>query len=394
MNEQQRPDHELAMDRVIEQDRVLSTDAIMLPTDGKLDDERIAEVRQRVRNFITDSAGVQTITNKEVGAEIGFSPAVISEFLKAKYRGDNSRLARQLNIWLDRHSKRRRARGSREYIDTWACQQMAAYVRLADRMQQMAAIVAPSGAGKDMAIDVLAEELNGGPVGVVYCDTRTTATRLVQKIAEAVGVRVITDTSQLERRIVDKLKDRSMVLFINEAQTLAGRGKVGAACAGLLRSIYDQTGVPVVLFGSAEIFAFIDDRDPASGGGQLYRRCMKLNLMNLAAQEDDPDHPGQVGRPLFTREEVKRFLATQKIKLADSDALDLLYRVANLVEHGSLGLCAKVVQVIAITWPDQPATVDMIYTGLQVQLDTEVDVAQARIEAAQAADKPARAKAG
>ena len=391
MSNEHRTEAGRAAARLAGQDRILDTDVIMLPLDEKLTDEHIEAVRQAVHAFITDDAGVQMVTNKEIANEIGFSPAVISEFLKAKYKGDNARLARQMNLWVDRHRKRQRAQGNRGYITTWACERMAAYVRLADRRQKMVAVVAPSGAGKDMAIEVLVDELNGA---VIYCDTRTTATRLVHKIAESIGVKVINDTAQLERRIIKRLKDRSMVLMVNEAQTLAGRGKVGAACAGLLRSIYDQTGVPIVLFGSAEIFAFIDDRDPASGGGQLFRRCLKVNLMNLARQEEDPDRPGQLGRPLFSRDEVRRFLAMKQVKLADSDAFDLLYQIANLTEHGTLGLCSDVVEAIADLWPGEAITCEQIYTALSVQLDAELDIVQAKIEAAQAADKPARAKAG
>lgn len=373
-----------ATDRLADEDRILSTEAIMLPIDGKLAKEHVDAVRQAVAEFVTDGQGVRMVTNKEIASEIGFSPAVISEFMKGKYKGDNSRLARQLNLWVDRHRKRQRARGNQAYISTWACERMAAYVRLADRRQKMAAIVGPSGCGKDMVIEALAEELNGA---VVYCDTRTTATRLVQKIAEAIGVKVINDTGQVERRIIKRLKDRSMILFINEAQTLAGRGRVGAACAGLLRSIYDQTGVPICLFGSAEIFAFIDDRDPASGGGQLYRRCLKVNLSNLARQEEDPDRPGQLGRPLFSKDEVRSFLAMKQIKLADLDAFDLLYQIANLTEHGTLGLCGDVVEAIADLWPGEAATCEMIYTALSVQLDAELDIVQAKIEAAQAVER-------
>lgn len=368
-----------ATDRLTEQDRVLSTDALMLPIDGKLTNEHINAVRESVRNHITDAAGVQEITNKEIASEIGFSPSVISDFMKAKYKGDNSRLARQLNLWLDRRTKRKRAKGKRDYITTWACERMASYVRLADRRQKMAAIVAPSGAGKDMVIETLAEELNGA---VIYCDTSTTATRLVHRIAEAIGVRITSKPDQVERRVIKRLKDRSMILFINEAQTLAGRGKVGAKCAGLLRSIYDQTGVPICLFGSAEIFAFIDDRDPASGGGQLYRRCLKLNLLNAAQQEIDPDS-GDQGRRLFSKDEVKRFSSMKQIKLTDADAFELLYQVANLTEHGTLGLCGDVIDAIADLYPGEAVTCEHVYTALAIQLDAELDIVQARIEAAQ-----------
>jgi len=371
--------HAEATDRLCQTDRIISTDAIMLP-DGKLSTEHIDAVRQAIHEFTTDGDGVQKIPNNEIGVETGYSPSTISEFLNAKYKGDNSRIARHLNLWLHRRSDRKRMKGERPYISTWVCERMTSYVRLADRCQKMAAIVAPSGAGKDMVIEALAEEFNGA---VIYCDTQTTATRLVHRIARAVGVKVTSSPEQVEQRVIEKMKGRQMVLFVNEAQTLAGRGKVGAKCAGLLRSIYDQTGVPICLFGSAEIFAFIDDRDPASGGGQLHRRCLKVNIMNLAQQTEDPDQPGAMGRPLFSKDEVKRFLASRQVKLADVDAFELLYQIANLTEHGTLGLCGDVISAIAGLLPDEAVTCDLIYEALSMQLDAELDIVRAKIKAGQ-----------
>ena len=171
--------HGDATDRIAQQDRVLSKDAIMLPVDDQLTPDQIEAVAEAVRQFITDSDGVQMVPNSQIASEVGLSPGVISEFLRGKYKGNRERIARSLNLWLDRHRKRERSRGNRSYISTWACEKMAAWVRLADRRQKMAAIVAPSGAGKDMIIDVLADELNGA---VVYCDTRTTATTLVREL--------------------------------------------------------------------------------------------------------------------------------------------------------------------------------------------------------------------
>lgn len=378
-----------AMDRAVQSDRIISTEAIMLPIDQKLTDEQIKSVRQAVRNYVTDGDGVQFIPYNQVAAEIGKSGATISEFMRDKYKGNNDALARSLNLWLDRHRKRERSKGRANFITTWAAERIAAYVNLADRRLKMAAIVGPSGCGKDMVIGVLAEQLGGH---VIYCDTRTTATQMTRAIADAIGVKVINDTAQLQRRIIKRLKDRKTILFVNEAQTLAGRGRTGAACAGLLRSIYDQAGVPIVLFGSAEILGFIDDRDPASGGGQLYRRCLKLNLLNAAQTEEDPDRPGELGRPLFSKAEVRKFLAMKQVKLADADAFELLWHVANLAEHGSLGLCGDVIDAIADLWPGDAISCEHIYTALTMQLDAEADVIRARIETAQAGE-PRRAVA-
>lgn len=252
-----------------------------------------------------------------------------------------------------------------------------ASVRLADRRQKMAAIVSPSGSGKDVVIAALAEELNGV---VVYCDMSMTPTRLIQAIAEAIKLRVINETYELKRRIIRRLKDRSTIIFVNEAQQLARRG-TGAKCASVLRSVYDQTGVPICLFGSAEVFSFIDDRDPASGGGQLYRRCIKVNMLNRARLTEDPDHAGRVGRPLFSKDEVRHFLAMKQVKLS-GDVFELLWQVANLTDHGTLGLVGDVVETIADLYPGDPITAEHVHTALALLLDAESEVIQAKLESA------------
>jgi len=50
--------HAEATDRLCQSDRIISTDAIMLP-DGKLSTEHIDAVRQAIHEFITDGDGVQ-----------------------------------------------------------------------------------------------------------------------------------------------------------------------------------------------------------------------------------------------------------------------------------------------------------------------------------------------
>ena len=378
-NEQPTLDNSPAMDRLVEQDRIVSTEAIMLPIETELTAEQHQSVRHAVNDFTTDDKGERVVALNKIAKECGLSASIVSEFMKDRYKGDNDRVARALNLWLDRHVKRSRSQGRRVFVDTWVASEMAAMVRLADRRQKMAAIVSPSGSGKDMVIAALADELDGI---VIYCDASTTATRLVQAIATDIGVPVIGETYKLKQRVIQRLKDRSVIILINEAQQMSRAG-TGARCASILRSIFDQTGVPIVLFGSAEVFAFVDDRDPASGGGQLYRRCMKLNIINRARVTNDPDRPGQVGRPLFSKEEVKRFLAMKRVKLT-GDVFRLMWHVANLTEHGTLGLCGDVIETIADLWSGDKITTEHVYSALALLLDSEADVIQARIESNEA----------
>src|SRR5690606_20588100 len=156
-------------------------------------------------------------------------------------------------------------------------------------------------------------------------------------------------------------------VFLDEAQTLPPEA------AGIIRSVYDQTGVIFIMLGACDVFELIDDRKD-SGGGQFWRRCLKFNIINRAARVADPSDPTRMGRPLYTVDEIARFVASRELRLADDDALQMLWRLACLADRGTLGLVNALLMGIAdIYGRDVAITVDLIASQLFMEDDGDAD---------------------
>lgn len=84
-----------AMDRLVQNDR-LKLEARMPKKDYT--DEQINDLASRTKDFIKHNA----ISFRGVSRQIGYSTAVVYEFIKGKYKGDRDAVARSLASWLER----------------------------------------------------------------------------------------------------------------------------------------------------------------------------------------------------------------------------------------------------------------------------------------------------
>lgn len=376
-------DRDAAMDILIQSDRVYK-EARMLPTGRPLTTDEHELVRAALHRLMKErqDAG-EPLAITAIAAAIGYSTSAVSTWIRHCYRGDEEKVTRAINIYVERQTRRSETEAPRDYVETWVCEEMMAFVRMADRHRKMAAITAPPGSGKDKVIEILADQLGAY---VVQCSKQTTPKQLIMAIGVAIGGKAIRRgaNDEMMRAIVERLKDRSCLIFLNEAQQLV------RDCASVIRFIYDESGVPFIMFGSSNIFQFIDDR--ASGDGQFWRRCFKLNITNLRQVVADPDNPEKAGRPLFTKKEIKAFLDRRQVRL-NKDAIELVWQVAQLEAHGTLGLAMDVVGVAASLYPTEPLTRDMILEALELAQDDEYT--QIYVEVSKAEDlTPAAAKVG
>jgi DNA transposition AAA+ family ATPase len=329
----------------------------MLP-DTKLTDEHHDLVREDFDALTMGPNRKRTTSLNEVGKAIGNSGSVVSQWYTGNYAGDMDAITRKINNWIETTRQRQRL-GTGDYVETWVAEQMKAVVRMAHNKRKMACIVSPSGSGKDMVIEAMSQEF-GGPV--VYCEATFTPKQLLQRIAASCKLPIGGSASDITARIVAQLKGRNTILFINEAQVLK------ASCGGVIRSIYDQTGVTVALFGAQQIFSLIDDR--ANGGGQFWSRCQKVSMLEQLRYAPNPGGAGC--RPLFTIEEIKALAKSKSIRLADSAVVKMLAKIACLPDFGTLRLVAGLLDDIAYFYEeDRTATVSRITQLLILGNDIE-----------------------
>jgi DNA transposition AAA+ family ATPase len=235
---------------------------------------------------------------------------------------------------MERDRRREDAERPRDYVSTWVADSMRSIVYQADKQQLMAAIVAPAGCGKTKVLKALTEELRGV---YVYCDPNITERELLYKIACAVDwKRDIGTKVAMLRHIIAKLQNTKRVIFLDEAQQLH-------RAISAVRSIFDQAEVGIIMAGTQEIMRYVDDR--ADGRGQFSSRCIRFNVLEEIRNAESPNG-GSAGRDLFTMEEIKKFFATRKIRLA-TDAMRLMWLLACQPSHGTLRLIEKLASIAA-----------------------------------------------
>lgn len=320
---QKDPQQEMreAVDRLNESNRIL-IGARMLPENQALTQQQTFEVMDRFQEYIAERG----IRPAQVAKEVGFAASVISQWQANKYRGDNDKVTRAINGWLERDARRTQAKRSKDYVTTWVAETMRTVAYQADKRCMMAAIVAPSGSGKSKVMKALTEEMRGL---YIYCNDALTAREFLISLATQLGMgETGKSKAALLRFIVEKLKGTKRIIFLDEAQMI-GRA------INSVRAVHDQAGVPIVMAGTADILHMVDDR--TDGRGQFSSRCLRFNVCEEVRNAQDPDGRTAGGRDLFTMEEIKAFFAMKKIRLTN-DGLRLMWLLACLPNHGTLRL--------------------------------------------------------
>jgi hypothetical protein len=112
----------------------------------------------------------------------------------------------------------------------------------------------------------------------------------------------------------------------------------------MIRSIYDDANVPIIMAGTDVILVRVNDR--VNGRGQFASRCIQFVVSEAVANaEGGPGGGERAGRPLFTLEEISRFLELQNVRLSD-DAAQLAWGIASLPNHGCLRLLRRILRFL------------------------------------------------
>lgn len=339
-----------AVERLLNRERI--KEARMLPT-GKLKDEHHQQVRDLLDKLTIDQeSGDRYITFNEVARSIGKSQSVISQWYSGNYPARMDPITRAVNRFVETTIQRQQTLGEKQFVMTWVAEMMIARVSMAHNAKKMLCMVAPAGSGKTMVIEYLADEYSGF---TIYIDGQLRPKAFLQRLARAVRVPESGTANELMERIVARLKGRQTIIFIDEAHLLNHQ------CAGVIRAIYDQTGVTIAMFGARQMFEMIDDR--ASGGGQFWRRCHKVNMLKQASLT--PNDRGEPGRMLFSAAEIREVVAARGMRLADDDAVQMMTTIANVPDSGALDLVTSLMSNIAYLYgEDQPISVSALVNAL------------------------------
>ncbi|HEX4055997.1 MAG TPA: ATP-binding protein [Tepidisphaeraceae bacterium] len=323
-----------AMYRLIQNDRTNSEARMPI-------DQPSNNLPELIRRF-QDRLERHRISLRVASRQMGYSVAVLSEFVKGKYKGDTEKVAATVGRWLNREAMRDEGRRPKGYVEMRISEEARSIVHLAYRHGAMATIIAPSGCGKTFLAKVLATELNG-----VYIAVNHTFTPLQFLMALAIELgwpaNKRGNKAEIHRWIVASLKGTNRPLFIDEAHIL---GKA----INFVRGVHDEAEVSIILIGTNEILDFIDDR--GQGAGQFASRTIHYNAIEKSRGMSGPDDGAKAkAQCLFSFEEVKAFFAAREIHL-DKEALMFACQLANLPGFGSLRMIERAAAVVFDLAPD------------------------------------------
>jgi DNA transposition AAA+ family ATPase len=303
-------------------------------------DDQIAQVAADAELFIR----ANKISRAAVARALGYSAAVISEFLAGKYAGNRAQIAIDLEAWLVEEEQRAARPAPTQFVWTNVALEIKAVASYCLDKRTIGLIFGPdtSGIGKTTALRAIHQELGPRRSTLVTIDkVDATPTGLLKKILQAMGLSDGGSNNQRFERIAEKLSGRSHLLMIDQIHSL--RGAKDDKPFYHLTDLFDRTKTAQLWCGTADLVNYLQrqqKRNADESLAQIRRRifpCVDL-MEGLRAGGG-----GDGGEMLVTIEQVREMFAKKKLKLTAASAR-WLCAICNQPDSGGIGLCVQVVE--------------------------------------------------
>jgi len=196
-----------------------------------------------IKERLMDALKSWGISQARAAREIGYSPSVLSAFLKDEYQGDVQKLEGAIVQWLARQTKARE-RKRVPIVQTEDLRRITNAIQIAHVENDIALIIADAGAGKSTAAEYY---YNQNETTTIYIKVFSGMTRrmLVHEIARQLSIDIMrVSYNMLIKNVSDALFERNMVVILDEADYLQND-----ALEFSRRLVYDLGQSGLVLIG-------------------------------------------------------------------------------------------------------------------------------------------------
>ena len=240
------------------------------------------------------------LTGSAIARAIGYSPAVISQYLKDGYPGDVVKLTTLIGDFIRRiDEKERSARIVMPFVPTATARKITETVRLAHIEGEITVVYGEAGLGKTIALKQYSKDHSDAVL--IEVDPGYTAKVLLEDLCSKLSVNVRGNLHELLEAVINKLQDSGRLIIIDEAELLPYRA------LEVLRRIHDKTGIGIVLAGMPRLIANL--RGKRGEFVQLYSRiAFALNLGNRLPELDVFSIAGSVDLDTRDPDEVNKAL--------------------------------------------------------------------------------------
>jgi DNA transposition AAA+ family ATPase len=337
----------------------------MIPegTDAKaVTDAQIQQVADDVKTFIR-AAEIKAVA---VAKALGYSPGVISEFLKGTYAGNRGQVAIDLENWLVEEEVRRARPATTQFVWTNVALKIKSVANLCRDFKKIGLIYGPdaSGIGKTIALRAIAQELGPRASTLATIDkVDASPTGLLRKLCDAMHVDHTGGNLRKFDRLVKALKGRSHLLMIDQIHNL--RGSKEDKPFYILADLYDATQTAQLWCGTADLVGYLNrqqTRNADESLAQIRRRIFPAVDLMEGVREG-----GGNGEPLVTIDQIREMFARNKLKLA-APAAKFLTMLANLPDSGSVGLCVQIIEYVTAIGGERLKEIDVPVIKQAMQL--------------------------
>jgi DNA transposition AAA+ family ATPase len=260
-------------------------------------------------------------SQNKIAAEIDFSGAALSQYLKGKYTGDNAGIESALTGFLRRQNQNPKQENILFYpsgiVETQATKIVRSLANRAYQEGEICMICGEAGSGKTSAIEAY-EFQNKGTI-VITAEIAYTQRVLFTEIAEAIGEPANGTVYSICKRIKSRLKGIRRTIIIDEAQLLP------YTALEQLRSVFDACKFGLLLVGTETLYGNIKGRQ--NQYSQLYSRVASYRTIPRMNESDAINALTNLG--------VNKEIALKCLKETDGkfrNAAKLVANIKHLVE--------------------------------------------------------------
>ena len=319
--------------RGLEQDARQITERIPV----EMTSRQVNQVRQRLAEFMK----ANHLTMGKVSRAIGTTPPVISQFKNNKYPGKIDSLVNKLVNYMDSWSRHKRNPKNRGYVNTTIAKRIATVIKQTEAFGEaheakIALIIGDAGHGKSVCLEQYAMANKNSLY--VALDSTMTSTAIFSEISRALRRDETGSLKTLTRRLEKYLKDRNMIVMLDEASALSVH-----KLDQLRQIITVKCRCPLIISGNNHLLGTINQ--PASKRGYesldqfRSRLTFILNLDELAASGDGG---------LYNAEDIRRLYEYGGIRL-EASAVNTLKRICKVAQSGRLRTCSHIVTALHLS---------------------------------------------
>jgi len=232
------------------------------------------ETRARARSEIERlKQNDKRYSDSAAARAMGTSPAVFSQWMNGRYKGDNAAIEEKVLTWLRSIEERRlhdqELPGSPGFVDTPTSRRIHGTLVYAQAAADLVVVYGEAGVGKSETARHYQEHHPN-----VWIATMTPACAgagsAIEEIADELGVTGnFSRPHHVWREVVKRLRGTEGLLIVDEAQQLSLQGHE------IVRSLHDATGIGIAIVGNPSVYTRMTGSTRAASYAQIFGRIGK-----------------------------------------------------------------------------------------------------------------------